>query len=249
MSIPVHSAVNKPFPSVWKQYEWLIAQMLSKDGEIHTNRRIKGKLSGSMRQIDLVIEHEDGSMIIIDCKKRGFPINVKAVEEFAGLVRDVGASSGVIISSEGFTQGAGRRAEAEQNIRLRTVSWEEAYNTADREAIPNTMVDFCGNCWESNDEVLMNRIIWYGPWTPVRPDGIFMVFFAGKCIRCEAGQLHCDDCGISTVMTDDKIICPHCGTFYSTFSKLLGYKVKQAKSRRRIRIDTRYAGAEIAKIV
>lgn len=76
---------------------------------------------------------------IIDCKKRTKPIDIKDVEQFIGLVADTGANKGTIISSSGFTVGAKKRAKIEDNIRLRKLTWEDAYNSISGEIYPTYM--------------------------------------------------------------------------------------------------------------
>jgi hypothetical protein len=44
--------------------------------------------------------------VVIDCKDYKEPVDVKAVEEFAGMAHDVRANKGGIISSNGFTEAA-----------------------------------------------------------------------------------------------------------------------------------------------
>jgi hypothetical protein len=48
--------------------------------------------------------------IIIDCKDYNRPVDVKGVEEFDGLLRDVGAQKGVLVCPKGFTETAKARA-------------------------------------------------------------------------------------------------------------------------------------------
>ena len=52
--------------------------------------------------------------IIIDCKDYKTPVDVKAVEEFYGLLNDVGAQKGVLVCPRGFTRAAKARAESLQ---------------------------------------------------------------------------------------------------------------------------------------
>lgn len=75
---------------------------------------IKGKVSGTMREIDLSIREKIGPqqiLIVIDCKDHQRPVDVKTVESFCGLKDDVSAHAGIIISRAGFTKSALRVAE------------------------------------------------------------------------------------------------------------------------------------------
>src|SRR5262249_50080346 len=49
--------------------------------------------------------------IVIDCKDYNKPVDVKGIEEFYGLLTDVGAQKGVMVCPKGFTEAAKNRAE------------------------------------------------------------------------------------------------------------------------------------------
>ena len=49
-------------------------------------------------------------MIVIDCKDYNRPVDVKGVEEFWGLIDDVGAHKGALVCPKGFSQAAKERA-------------------------------------------------------------------------------------------------------------------------------------------
>lgn len=96
----------------WRKLEHLVANIqreLSPDAEVTHDVRIKGLLSERMRQIDVLVEQNIGQYtmrIIIDCKDTKKPIDVKSVEEFKGLIKDVGAHKGALVCPKGFTKTA-----------------------------------------------------------------------------------------------------------------------------------------------
>lgn len=100
----------------WKKFEDLAAhvqQSLSPEAEVKQNEYILGKRSKRQRQIDIALRKKVGQyelLIIIDCKDNKRPVDVKGVESFIGLTKDVGANKGAIISAKGFTKSAYRRA-------------------------------------------------------------------------------------------------------------------------------------------
>lgn len=106
----------------WKQYEKEIAEYFREeypDARITADARLRGKSSNIERQIDLLIEQQVIDLpfkVVVDTKYRRNKIDVKDVEEFLGLVRDVGANKGILISTGGFTTAAFRRAYSEQLI-------------------------------------------------------------------------------------------------------------------------------------
>jgi hypothetical protein len=77
------------------------------------NARITGK-SGAQRQIDVLVEDKVGQYdvrIVLDCKDYKHPIDIKDVEECAGLFDDVSAMKGVMVCPAGFTKNAKARAQ------------------------------------------------------------------------------------------------------------------------------------------
>src|SRR5271154_686133 len=105
------SLSEKPEPK-WKRFEKLayeIQKGLTSRGTVKLNDSIVGVDSKTGRQIDISIREQIGQfpiLVVIDCKDHSEPIDVKSVEEFAGLAHDVRANRGAIISSNGFTEAA-----------------------------------------------------------------------------------------------------------------------------------------------
>lgn len=101
----------------WQEFENLatkIQQELAPAARVEKNVKLLGKRSGVERQIDILIEEVIGQyrvLIVIDCKDYKKPIDVKGVEEFMGLVEDVGANKGAMIAANGFTETAKKRAK------------------------------------------------------------------------------------------------------------------------------------------
>jgi Restriction endonuclease len=106
----------------WKKYEAEIEAYFREEyptARIRTNARLPGKLSKTKRQIDLLIDEEIVGFslrLIIDAKYRNKKLDVKDVEEFSGMVRDVGADKGILICTEGYTDAAIQRAYAEELV-------------------------------------------------------------------------------------------------------------------------------------
>jgi len=103
--------VNKNEPK-WKRFERLVCEIqkgMTGSAKVVLNDSIVGVDSKVPRQIDISIREQIGQysiLVIIDCKDHADPIDVKGVEEFAGLAHDVRANKGAIISSNGFTEAA-----------------------------------------------------------------------------------------------------------------------------------------------
>jgi hypothetical protein len=76
-----------------------------------------GRRTQRLRQIDVLVKDKIAQFninIIIDCKDYKHPVDVKGVEEFYGLLDDVGAQKGVLVCPKGFTDTAKVRAEGLQ---------------------------------------------------------------------------------------------------------------------------------------
>lgn len=94
-----------------------IQKQLAPQADVLHDVRIIGLKTGVMRQVDVLVSEQVGQYainIIIDCKDYKHPIDVKGVEEFAGLLDDVGGHKGVLVCPKGFTKAAKTRAEGLQ---------------------------------------------------------------------------------------------------------------------------------------
>ncbi|TAJ42432.1 MAG: restriction endonuclease [Reyranella sp.] len=95
--------------SDWGGFERLVAQ-LHETGSVTVehNVTLPGR-SGAPRQIDVLVRHKEGlyeHLIVVECKYRNAPIERLHVDALATTIREVGASRGVIFSTEGFQSGA-----------------------------------------------------------------------------------------------------------------------------------------------
>ncbi len=103
----------------WRQYERLVAKLTANDYEadftVIPNARVKGFISERKRQIDVLVDYRFDSKlsgrVIFDAKYRKRPVDIKEVESFEGLMKDVNAQRGFIVCSNGHTAAALRRAQ------------------------------------------------------------------------------------------------------------------------------------------
>jgi hypothetical protein len=101
----------------WKSLEILVAkiqQELAPAADVSHNVRIKGQITGQLRQVDVLVRQKIGQyqmIIAIDCKDYKTAIDVKGVEEFRGLITDIGANKGALVCPSGFTRTAKKRAK------------------------------------------------------------------------------------------------------------------------------------------
>jgi hypothetical protein len=107
----------------WQEFEAIIGRLqatFNKGATVTRDEKLPGKLSGRLRQIDVCIRIKVGTenvLIIVECKKLNRKADVKAVESFIGVKKDIGAQMGIMISSEGFSKSAYKRAK-DENISL-----------------------------------------------------------------------------------------------------------------------------------
>lgn len=116
----------------WKLYEETILQHFREvfpDYKIEGNQKIVGIKSKRKRQIDVLISGEVTGFpvkIVIDCKHFSTKIDVKIVESFIGMLADVKASKGVIITNIGYTKAAIERAKLDsRDIQLDILEFED----------------------------------------------------------------------------------------------------------------------------
>lgn len=101
----------------WQQLEVLVASIqrqLAPGATVTHNAKLDGRLSETTRQIDVLVEQHIGQYpirVALDCKDYKNPVDVKAVEEFHGLLADVGAHKGALVCPAGFTKAAKKRAK------------------------------------------------------------------------------------------------------------------------------------------
>jgi Restriction endonuclease len=96
----------------WKRFEKLayeIQKGLAGTAKVILNDSIMGVDSKTPRQIDISIRDNVAQysvLVVIDCKDYKQPVDVKTVEGFVGLLRDVRANRGAVIAYNGFTEAA-----------------------------------------------------------------------------------------------------------------------------------------------
>jgi hypothetical protein len=188
-------------PPEWKLYELLIARLIadqiSTDLCVTPNARLKGKISGRVRQIDVLIDSrhdtDNSRRIIVDAKKRTRKIDVIQVEAFKGLMEDVGARHGYLVCPVGHTKAAEKRAQ--QSITIRLVPLEQLKN------FDPTRWDRClvGDCkqgyvfWDGYPEMSLGlHKVCEGKIGP--KEYIPYVYMVGKCDRCARFHVKCLTC-------------------------------------------------------
>lgn len=95
----------------WKEFEDIITKIhrqTASDAVVTHNQKIIGK-SGVRRQIDVSMIQKGGIykfFFVIECKWYNRRVSIEKVEAFNTKLEDVGASTGIMISNNGFSKGA-----------------------------------------------------------------------------------------------------------------------------------------------
>ena len=139
----------------WKDYENAVFMECSRvfhNSDIQHNVYVKGIYSRRKRQIDVLIKDEKGSIFVFDAKKYDKKVDVKTVESFIGMIEDVGADFGVLVSEKGFTKAAINRAHlGKNNIEVDILNLNELKILQAEGAIPyagnNGVVINAPFCW------------------------------------------------------------------------------------------------------
>ena len=194
--------------SDWHIYERVAAcfeiEAASFDVSVTPNASLLGSISGVRRQIDILVDArwEEGTerRIIFDAKRRKRKIDVKDVEAFEGMMRDVRASRGVIVCSNGWTKAACARAD--ENIDIKLMSAEEA------EELDHAAVDPCPYCRTLKRKT--KGVLFLDGQFPL-PLGAWAIIFTGKCDTCHSFAFWCWACGEKKVVPDEETCECSCG--------------------------------------
>jgi hypothetical protein len=130
----------------WRRFEKLVAkvqQELAPNAVVTHDDHIKGHDSEELRQIDITVKQNIGQyemLIAIECKDYKVPVDVKDIEEFTGLVKDIRANKGVMVAANGFTDTA-KRIGGKAGLNLYRLIDTEAHDWQTYASIP-VLCDF-----------------------------------------------------------------------------------------------------------
>jgi hypothetical protein len=132
--------------SEYRDYENGVADVLAfLTGGVATvdrNIRVLGHRSGRQRQIDVAVRGRifglTNGLFVVDCKRWTSRIDVKDVESFISFLDDVGADVGLLVTTQGFTDGGRRRARQERGIQLEVMTLEELRSWCPKGTISTT---------------------------------------------------------------------------------------------------------------
>ena len=200
----------------WKQYEWLIMKTIhsnleSLDIQVIHDMHLKGEYSTRSRQVDiLVYDKVKNIKTIIECKDYSSPIDVKNIESFMGMMSDLRADFGIVISTNGFTASVPKRiTEFGNKIKLEHLSWITAYENSFEAKTYGMIKDICESCnadYKYGIEV-PGLICWGTPIGISNSMGKIAIGYVGKCIKCLCHTVYCDYCGWLTIIENEDECC------------------------------------------
>lgn len=127
----------------WKEYELIVLGECERVyGRSHVRRNVfvTGIFSGTKRQIDILVDDIESGFdekIVYEVKYYARKINIKIVEAFISMLKDVGIEKGVIVSERGFSKAAIRRAHiGEESVEVDILSLGEWQRSHSPLAIP-----------------------------------------------------------------------------------------------------------------
>jgi hypothetical protein len=191
----------------WEIYERMIARLIADQSEtslcVTPNAKVMGKISRTTRQIDVLIDarHDTDNTrrLIVDAKHRRRKVDVKDIEELLGLVNDVGATHGYLVTSSGYTKAAESRAQMSVSVRIVPVDRLENFNPSTWPKCKNPSCKHGRIFWDGYPEMSLRG---FAVDNPNELKTMRFVHYVGKCDRCGIFHVWCTTC-------DETLPVPH----------------------------------------
>lgn len=191
----------------WKEFEKLAEQILAElqpMAEVKWNDFICGHLSGIKRQIDVSIRWssgEDDYLTIVQAKDYDERVGVEIVDTFLSVIRDVGATGGVLICRSGFARTVSNYAR-KCGVSLLNLHDAQSTNWSLQLTVPILWVELTpmikghlAAYLKSDDRRVITDSL--GPWfftdegrTRIDPVSTFKNYWNGPDARREVGVEH-----------------------------------------------------------
>jgi len=187
----------------WRQYERQIFDRLTKlageDSVVEFDQSVPGYLSEAERQVDVLVrgrfagQTATGTMAV-DCKCWSKKVDVMDVDRFVGTIEDIRTDFGLLVTTEGFTPAAKRRAENARGIRVDVVPYEELEDW-------EPPVEICHICTDDAADRPPGIVYIDSFDDSARTRGSELAIGVGVCERCDAIHMECS-CGTINAQTD-----------------------------------------------
>jgi len=115
---------------IWQDYEKKVLNYFKlkfNTSNIQQNVKLKGNLSQTSREIDILIEKQVADfniLIAIECKNWSSKLDVSDIGKFIDKLNDIKVSKGVMVSKCGYTKAAYNRALCETDLQLFILDFE-----------------------------------------------------------------------------------------------------------------------------
>jgi hypothetical protein len=191
----------------WQEYQAAVAILYEQAegiGVVRRNVLLPDKVTGQMRQIDVLIELEAKGhpiSILVDAKFRKGKLDIKDIDGVLALADAVNASKSVIVAANGWTGPAETKAKF-CNMDLLLLSVDEALDL-----VVEDKWQLCPGC--EADCIVMD----HGGFLEV--DGAISVYLAGQCRACRLAFLWCWSCGDEGHMPPSVSYECNCGHIWS----------------------------------
>ena len=201
----------------WLVYQRCVAAFAhdrygSIDVNVQPNVFLAGSISGIRRQIDVLIDSRWGDgiskRIIVDAKLHKRKIDIKDVEAFESMMRDCQADHGVIVCISGYTDGALRRSQDTINITILPFNDAKKFDWV----YTPCLVDHCFD----NNAASFGMVLWGAHQLHGTHDGLWLIVQTGKCDRCHAFHVWCQDCGLRIVVPDECVVKCGCERWWAS---------------------------------
>jgi Restriction endonuclease len=201
----------------WKLYERITAAIMAENEGIEMsttpNARIIGSISGTPRQIDVLINARWGDDVsrrmIVDAKRYRGKVDIKDVEAFEAMMRDCRAQRGIIVCPNGWTNGARRRSQDAITIMPLPLENVEAGTWS-------AHFDAClGPCEDQKRTAGNGLVLWHAQHL-LGIESLWAVIHTGKCDACHSYHVWCWDCGCQFALGDDDTYECTCGRFWAS---------------------------------
>lgn len=201
--------------SKWRTYQWLVynyycnvCQKYNNDWNVTYDTSLYG-YSGRSRQIDILIESKSQNMMkVIDCKCYKRVIDIKHVETIIGMLDDLRANAGVIVSPKGFSASAYKRAADYGRLELVTMDLHDLFPFR---FYNNKRIDMpCPGCYGKKSIFSQNICQASVNMTEYdivyREDNYsFLKVNVGFCNECMSQIFHCAECETDIFISVDDI--------------------------------------------
>ena len=188
----------------WQEYQDAVAEFYEQVdgfGNVSRNVMVPDKITGQLRQIDVLIEINakgHSLKLVVDAKFHALPLDVRDVESVLALADAVGANKAIIVAANGWTEPAKKKAD-QVGCDLELLSVEDALYLI----VPDKW-KMCPSC--RADCIVLDQV---GAVT--FEDGSCFWWLACQCRGCNCGRIHCQDCGTKAYIDLGQSMICGCG--------------------------------------